>query len=369
MKEDLITENKNFANDCLLSKLTIIIMSINRHRYLLRNLHYWSGKNVNVFALDGSTEPIKNKFLTKLSPTIHYLHIPEGISSRLYKATQLTTTEYTMLLGDDEFYIPSGLERCIKELEKEPSLSCCMGRCLQFTPRKQGLMGREAYQEMIDYSLLQNDPEERAIAHMGNYTSSTIYSVARTNIWKQAMSTFTNAKLPADYELLFEICVSFLGKSKVIPEMTWLRSGENVTIHNRKKDLTFMKWWEQNRQKSTGADFLEYAATCLAKNNSDMAKTRDGFEKGLDTYLFTKYIPKISLERRLLEVVALLIPKYVKSLLKHTFGNYHNRVLGLKPFKEAARGLASSGVKVDMQELQNIEQIILEFHNIKKWEL
>ena len=168
MKEDLITENKNFANDCLLSKLTIIIMSINRHRYLLRNLHYWSGKNVNVFALDGSTEPIKNKFLTKLSPTIHYLHIPEGISSRLYKATQLTTTEYTMLLGDDEFYIPSGLERCIKELEKEPSLSCCMGRCLQFTPRKQGLMGREDYQEMIAYSLVKNDTEKRAIAHMGN---------------------------------------------------------------------------------------------------------------------------------------------------------------------------------------------------------
>ena len=133
-----------------------------------------------------------------------------------------------------------------------------------------------------------------------------------------------------------------------------------MTIYNN--ELTFIKWWEQNRQKSTGADFLESVATSLAKNNSDIANTRDGFEKALDTYLFTKHIKKDSLERRLLEVVALLIPKSVKSLLKNTFGNYHNRVLGLKPFKEAARGLESSGVKVDMQELQKIEQIILEFH-------
>ena len=243
MKEYFSTENEHFTNGCLLSKLTIIIMSLNRHGYLLRNLHYLSGKNVNVFALDGSAEPIEPKFLTKLSPTIRYLHIPEGVRYRLSEAIQLTTTEYTMLLGDDEFYIPSALEKCIMELEKEPELVCCMGSCLQFTPRKQGLMGRSAYQEMKGYSLLQNDPEERAIAHMKNYTSSTIYSVARTHIWKQAVSTFTNAKLPLnDYELVFEICVSFLGKSIVIPELTWLRSGENVTIHNRKKDLTFIKW-------------------------------------------------------------------------------------------------------------------------------
>ena len=41
-----------------LDKITIVILSYNRHKSLIRTLHYWSKINVKVIIFDGSQLPI-----------------------------------------------------------------------------------------------------------------------------------------------------------------------------------------------------------------------------------------------------------------------------------------------------------------------
>src|SRR5574337_94950 len=96
----------------LLSKLTLVIPTYNRQRYVLRNMRYWSGSTVTVHVLDGSERPIPAEEMVGLAATINYHHLPISWLNRLGKVANLVQTEYAALLGDDEFFLPNALQAC-----------------------------------------------------------------------------------------------------------------------------------------------------------------------------------------------------------------------------------------------------------------
>ena len=108
-----------------LSDLTIIIISYKRRNYALRSLKYWSGKGVRVHLLDGSAESIPENLLQGLEENITYHHLYKSLFERLRIGPELVETEYSILLGDDEFFLPSALQACIDELEADRSLVAC----------------------------------------------------------------------------------------------------------------------------------------------------------------------------------------------------------------------------------------------------
>ena len=108
-----------------LAKLTLVVPTYNRHSYALRNMFYWSGRSVTVHVLDGSPTPISLPELSGLAQNIHYHHLPVSIFDRLRIATELISTDYCALMGDDEFFIPSALESCIAELDLYSDLVSC----------------------------------------------------------------------------------------------------------------------------------------------------------------------------------------------------------------------------------------------------
>ena len=46
-----------------LEKLTIVILTYNRHKYLKRTIHYWSNYNVNLVILDGSEKKLEDQYI------------------------------------------------------------------------------------------------------------------------------------------------------------------------------------------------------------------------------------------------------------------------------------------------------------------
>src|SRR3989344_4065841 len=99
----------------LLSKLTLVIPTYNRQRYVLRNMRYWSGSMVAVHVLDGSEQPILAEEMVGLAANVNYHYLPIPILERLQRAVDLVQTEYVALLGDDEFFVPNALQACISE--------------------------------------------------------------------------------------------------------------------------------------------------------------------------------------------------------------------------------------------------------------
>jgi glycosyltransferase domain-containing protein len=360
------------VNSNLLSKLTIVIPTYNRQSYALRNMRYWSDYGATVHVLDGSSLAISELELASLTNKICYHHLPISISERLKLAVDFVVTEYSVMMGDDEFFVPSALESCISELDSNPELVSCMGRCLAFNNSLNGVVGWIAYPEMEDYAILQDDPMQRMVAHMNPYTCSTIYAVTRTPVWKMAMSTIGRREFsPFNLnEIQFELVICYQGKSKVIPTLLWLRSSENVPIRDlekmpRDKNYLVEGWWLNTSKKAEHIEFLKIMSDALAKNDDQVKRVIVGVVQGIDSYVHER-LALMTTRSKLRAKVSSLLPEVIKSIMRNLRNRVrpaHNPTNFNSPLSIAANNLHNRGVEVDFEALAAIEAIVMAFHN------
>ncbi len=131
----------------ILKNLTIVIPSYNRQSYLIRTIKYWSDKKVKIIILDGSKNSLKKK-IKITSKNITYIHNPVGLYSRLLSSSKKVKTKYVMLGCDDEFYIPSALEKCLRYLSLKKDYGCCTGRALGFNYKDGKVYGYSQYSNL-----------------------------------------------------------------------------------------------------------------------------------------------------------------------------------------------------------------------------
>lgn len=352
----------------LLTKLTLVIPTYNRQGYVLRHMRYWSGSSVTVHVLDGGAQPIPAEEMAELAANVNYHHLPISIWDRFGKAVDLVQTEYAALLGDDEFFLAQALQACIQELEADKTLVSCMGRCLAFRPVSKGVIGWPAYTEMANYAVLQDNPIARMIHHMNPYTCSTIYSVVRAPVWRQAMAILSKKQflVYSLEELQFELSVCYQGKSKVIQNLMWLRSGENDGFRDEREIVRFDEWWVDKKKANDREEFLTLMANMLA--HSDTGRTeavREGVAAACEAYLdFCKQYAHRSFLVRLRAIVAKSLPRTVKSGIRkaRSFLRGRHQSSGTRTLLEAARDIETTGVRVDFDQLSQVNKLIEQFH-------
>jgi hypothetical protein len=253
-----------------------------------------------------------------------------------------------------------------------------MGRTIGFNPTENGLIGRPWYSEMKDYALMQDDPIERMVTHMGDYTCSNIYSVIRTPVWKHAIDAFSKHIFTvfSMEEYMFEMVVAFMGKSKVIPVLYWFRSLENERIIQN--DNKFNIWWNRSSSKDEKEFFINYMVASLSGiSGNDIKKLRRGIIRTGDA--FTDFgnslglgkldISKPSFGKRLLAFILRKISRVQRRLFKNGTENVvSENKKKFVPFSEALEQLKNDGVKFNEKEVSAIEQIVMKFHKhrIKK---
>jgi len=359
-----------------LSKLSIVIPTLNRHKYLLRNMKYWSGAGVQVYILDGSESAIDSKLQSCMKNNIHYMHLPLMLyNERIKKVIPLLDTKYTAFLSDDEFFVHSGLEALMEKLEMNPELVSCMGRCLFFDFYRGEVLGLPAYKEMENYTVVNDDAIQRMIDHMSSYTCSSMYSVVRTPVWKKAISPFLEKEFPvyALFELQFELAVCFQGKSMVLPVLLWLRSKENETLIDSSlsfiRNNSFVDWWNEPTNILEKDSFLEIMSSTLSDGSSFSKKEIEvGIVNSLDCYYSDQLLKQKESSKKRISIVNVLakcMPKTVKHNLKKVipssfFGKYNR---GTKNIVNVAYDLSNTGVKVDTYEVKKIKTIVKLFHN------
>ena len=228
-----------------LKDLTLLMPTFNRQKYAKRAIDYWSNTDVNLIVLDGSPKPIQSEFTTKLSKQITYVQNQESWIDRIVLGSNLTATPFTMLICDDEFYLPSALKLLISELNLNKEINTAAGLAVAFYPYANTLFFRRIYREFINASVLLDDPIERVVHHMKPYAVTSLYGMNRTQVFRKNIEVARICSIlpdPASFELGFEIANSYQGKTKVIPVISWLRSMENPPIWNTKAIQTHT-WW------------------------------------------------------------------------------------------------------------------------------
>lgn len=297
----------------LLEKLTIVIFSYNRHRYLIRTINYWSKYNVKLLVLDGSSSKLNDLCLQKKN--IKYVYNTSGLYGRLLSSVNFIDTEFTILSSDDEFYLPSALISCIKFLSKEIEFSNCGGRAIGFRTDKKNIFGMKAYPRLNDLCLDHNNAIDRATKHFSNYVPAHFYSVMRTRKWKIICRHVFEKQynLDAAFELQVEFLSVIAGKSKIIPELMWLRNKEVVPINFDLKKLDKQKWWFNKKYKNERLDFLK-----RMKKACDELLSHHQVELNEDiiSKIFQIYIKSLLQKERPINKIKKLIPYKMKKIIR-----------------------------------------------------
>lgn len=327
-----------------------------------------------VHVLDGSPEAIREEDLKVLGSNIHYHHLPVGINDRLSFVLDVIGTEYAALLSDDEFFIPSALAACIRELDAERDMVACGGRCMSFSPSPFGIMGAPGYTSQANYSITASDPVDRMVYHMHPYTPSTIYSVVRSEGWVRIMRLMVQKEFPvyAMGELQFEVAVCYLGKSKVIQRLMWMRSGENPQLAGTSISLNpenrIWDWWINPDKEPERNEFLDIMSKGLAQGPEEESIAREGVVRGIGAYVhaYKDISTKRSFMQTIEGAVRSAIPPYLKVFMKKIVYPLRRLQGQSTPLLSAAQDLSGTGVAVDFEELAHIESLVLDFHQMKK---
>lgn len=359
----------------ILSNLTIVILTYNRPEYIKRAMRYWNNVGPIIVILDGSEVPISEFFLLNLDTNIQYSHKPISLLDRINLASRIATTKYAILLSDDEFFIPSALASCILELEKNKDLISCGGRCLGFKVQHNGLLWYKQYAEQKDHNITDEDPIDRMIYHMSNYTPSTIYSITRTNYWSKILESSVQHKYPdpGTIELQLELSFAYFGKSKILPIIMWLRSTENPP-HNQYNEIRFSEWWHDSRYKEYKHNLIEnLSKTFYSEHN---IHTIDEIENGIEDALssYTKTVKKKSNNSRYL-IKTSGIKLYLNHKIYVILKNVYKLFLELKiiyiikmkyNYMKLINDIKTEKVQIDLIGFKKIEKIIYNFHFITK---
>jgi len=344
----------------VLQKLTLIIISYNRHELLIRAIKYWSNFDIKVVVIDGSEVRLKNSYSNYKN--IRYIHDQRSLNDRLLNSFSYIDTEFMILACDDEFYLPSALSSCINFLSIEPSFSCCGGRAVGFRTKEKKILGIRQYPKLRGLCLDHDSATDRVSKHFSDYVPAHFFSVIRANKWKTICSYTFQKKNSFLYssELQMEFLTVVSGKSKVISELMWMRNNDVLRIDSR-SDIPIEEWWYDKKYEIEKVLFLQ-----RTKKGCNELSTNQNLQLNEDTIskLFEVHIKKIlehnnkNLFRKMLNLVsnkvAIKLLKFVK--------NFFSIAAGEKSLTEEINILKAEGVLVNHEELKQIISIL---HNSK----
>ena len=362
----------------ILEKITIVIPTFKRQEYILRTMEYWSGKGAKVMVLDGTDQAIPAELLSHIEDNVRYHHMPVSFAKRIDHARAMIETPYVALSGDDEFHLPTGLIQSIRELETDENLIACMGRTMAFRNDDGIIRGKIEYPAMKDYSLSDSEPCERMVRHMRCYTPSTIYAVVRSWAWRLAWEPTCREEFPVygSAELAYELMISYLGKSKVIPVLQWLRSKENTSVVSEDVSLNstnprFYLWWGSSSYGQQKEAFLDNLMKSLEDGlEIGEQRIRECVSSAYDAYVvLVKERARPSRKRAKIGLFLKNCLSKRQIIIVKSFMNAFRKSKTLPIFlttlEECAQLLENDGVSADYGELQAIEHRLSNFHRAK----
>lgn len=341
-------------NYSILEKLTIIIYTYNRHQYLRRALDHWCNYNSKLVILDGSDKKFEDPRLEKKN--IKYIYDTKGLYNRLLSSVKYIETEFMILAADDEFYLPSALCSCINFLMKNEAYSSCGGRAIGFgLDNEKKIFGKQVYQKLRNLTLDHESSNNRIIQHFSNYVPAHFYSVIKSNKWKKICPYVFHKKYDffGSIELQVEFLIIISGKSKMIPELMWMRSHGVAQLVFNLPQIKIQDWWIKKKFQNEKSLFLKTLkkASNEFTNEQSVLYTEDTVTKIFETYIKENFDEKNFFIKLLLFLKIKEIKKFMYSFFKIKTKSYKNLI-------DEVNILESESVVVNYKDLNQIISIV-----------
>ena len=310
-----------------LNRVTIIIPTISRPEFVKRQITFWSRFDAQIRILDGAQSAIDLSSLGTLPTHIQYLHEPKRFNERLAEAARHIDTEFACLLPDDEFFLPTGLERSIDFLDANPSDMGCVGKVLMFFVDQGRFLAYQDYEywkNFDDSSTTANNRVEEVLPP--NKVHKVQFALLRTDVWKTIFTSsycdyYSTGYL---YERMLNLHSAVLGRTVVLDELMWMRSMENPPLTNRAvpRDNGGMLGWADN--PANHDEILHYVhkvEKIIASEGSIDAQTACSYAEkfvygGFETHRMKVQNSKRSFRRKLGSLLIRYAPKSLKLAAK-----------------------------------------------------
>ncbi|MGP8281876.1 MAG: TIGR00180 family glycosyltransferase [Desulfomonilaceae bacterium] len=365
-----------------LSKLTIVIPSYDRQPFLLRQAVYWGYSKATMIIVDGSLKPINQstKRIIDDLPNVKYLYMADSIAKRLRLAFQFVETPYSIMLGDDDFFLKKGLSKAVEKLEKNDGLAACTGQTLAFDFNHDDL--HTCYFKSYnykDFEVTNATASDRLAFAISRYNAATCYAVLRQNVMRRWIETTKDWSLTGANEIHQAFTTYIHGKLSTVPNLFWLRSSENpmVSVSGWDRSLTWREWCTSDQFSEEYKSFVKIVSEELSEygkiHRQDSRKIIiEAITPLLALETSSRGSTYINLIRRsvrdgvIQSLRKILSQNYFQQLKRFYGQNKCAHSLNNAKYDELERYIKSQGLaQLDaaaFEELKEIESIISEFH-------
>ncbi|MFT4091997.1 MAG: TIGR00180 family glycosyltransferase [Niabella sp.] len=201
-------------------KITLVIPTHNRHRYLQRVLKFYANSGIAIIVGDSTLQP-----LNPVPSNISYLHLP-GLSlpEKLKRLTAEVKTQYTVLCADDDFIITGSIFKCLDFLEQHSDYAVAQGRIICYN--KEALLKNEVnFSVIYKEDVIENNEEDPLVRLKKLFAPyhAFFYGVHRTENLRDAFSKNTKELNLFLNEFLTGIIPLYRGKSIELPVLYQVR--------------------------------------------------------------------------------------------------------------------------------------------------
>lgn len=351
-----------------LAKLTIIVPTYCRPRYVLRQLEYWKDSGVTLVILDGSPTEMQVP-AEYVCPSVRYVYSGSHFVDRLATVRKYVSTPYCAMLGDDEFYAFSGLRQAIRLMEADQSVIGCVGRCLYFFVDQGRFLVRDAYRQWKSFSKFANTAHQRLHEDLPpNKTHMAHYSVMRSPIWIQIMENAYQRRFSSAfvYERLVNLQRAMLGRTEVLECLFWFRSMENRNISNQQVGAPpFLDWALDESYQVEVVEYRKIARQLLVDGGipeSDAAEfERRFFEDGVELTRIRKSRLIYRAKKRVRLFLLALGPRSLRLFAKRRVPNLFLTPSGWQGFgiDEMCESLYLRGTSFERSEIDRVRDLAI----------
>jgi glycosyltransferase domain-containing protein len=271
----------------LSEKITIIILTHERHQYLKRSLEYWAGTEIQIIIADSSA----NKYQDVIPNNVKYYYYPQkSYFDKVVEVLSKVNSAYCTLCADDDFLTLTGLKNCIEFLDHNQDYVCASGKvitCEKYT----GSLYRWSKAYLKGSSIDSSNPVNRFTNHFKHYNFPTHYAVTRTDvlyyIWENTKTCINSDDLRFG-EILPTLLLVIMGKFCLLDSLYAVRemipnsAGSSVpSIPSYFQDGSF-----DMRYKKFKKSLMEELQK--VKNTSEL-ESANLVDKGLEDYLIQNH--------------------------------------------------------------------------------
>jgi glycosyltransferase domain-containing protein len=269
-----------------------MVPTMNRSGFLIRLLRYFHEQGFKGWILIGdSSNPeeagLSRAVIESLKSDLHilYLECPElNAIKTVEKLVAMVQTPYVAYIGDDDFLVPAGMEKCIEFLDQNPDYGAAHGYArgfkLKTRSRKAKMVTTGVYPQR---AIEKETASERLMELLIDY-SVMIFSVHRTEIWKIMWKDLNRIEDVSFAAEILPCCLSVVsGKVKSLNCLYLLRQS-----HNQIYQLPgFYDWITAPSWNPSYQIFLKSVAEQIAvKDGIFLSEAELAVRKAFHYYLF-----------------------------------------------------------------------------------